>query len=394
MSKRVIVHMDLDSFFVSVERLKDPSLIGKPVIVGGKDGRGVVSSCSYEARKFGVHSAMPIQKAMRLCPDASVVSSMNGGDYSHYSSLVTEIIRQEVPLYQKSSIDEFYIDLSGLDEYYDSYELATHIRTRITKEIGLPISFGYASSKTVAKIATGEAKPDGQLKIEHGSEKEFLAPLSIKEIPMAGKKTREALNALGILFIKDIQNKDQSFFETRFGKQGVLLWNKANGICNSKVVPFYQRKSISTERTFQVDTQNVVMLEAVIVSMAEKLGHLLRKEETLAGCVAIKIRYKDFQTQSQQLTIQSTNIDQQLIDYAKQLFDQLYQSQRKVRLIGIRCSHLKQGGAQINLFDNSENQEKLYGAIDTIKSKYGLNSIKRASGIKYKNHKFNPFGKE
>ena len=391
--KRAIVHMDLDSFFVSVERIKDESLYNKPVLIGGKEGRGVVASCSYEARKFGVHSAMPMVRALELCPKAIVIPP-NGSDYSHFSGLVTEIIRSEVPLFQKSSIDEFYIDLTGMDEYHDSYELASHLRKKILEETGLPISFGYASSKTVAKIATGEAKPNGQLKIEHGKEKAFLSTLSIDKIPMAGKKTREVLYSLGIHYIKDIQEKDITFFEIRFGKQGIALWNKANGICNAQVIPFHKRKSISTERTFNIDIKDTKKLNSLIISMTEKLGFMLRRENTLTSCVAIKIRYENFETQSQQISVSQTSNDQQLIKYALDLFSKLYQTHRKVRLIGVRFSQLIDGGSQMNLFEDTEEQKQLYKAIDKIKSRYGLNSINRASGMKFKNSNFNPFGKE
>src|ERR1041385_5904210 len=183
MSNRAIVHMDLDSFFVSVERKLDPSLIGKPVLVGGSSDRGVVASCSYEARKFGVHSAMPMKVAKRLCPQAIVVRGSHE-QYSKYSSEVTDIIRESVPAYEKTSIDEFYIDLSGTDRFFGCYRLATELRRRIIRETGLPISFALSSNKTVSKIGTGEAKPNGQIEIPHGSERSFLAPLSVQKIPM------------------------------------------------------------------------------------------------------------------------------------------------------------------------------------------------------------------
>src|ERR1700761_9644269 len=247
--ERKIVHIDLDSFFVSVERKFNPSLIGKPVIIGGSADRGVVASCSYEARKFGVHSAMPTRQALKLCPDAILIRGTHGR-YAEASKEVTQIIHDSVPLYQKTSVDEFYIDYTGMDRYYDCYQKVSNLLQKIMKEPGLPISFGMASCKTIAKMATNQAKPNGQLLIPHGKEKEFLAPLSIRKVPMLGEKTCQRLYQFGIEKIGDLQKCDPRFLETVFGKAGRYIWEKANGIDDSIIVPHGDRKSISTENTF------------------------------------------------------------------------------------------------------------------------------------------------
>jgi DNA polymerase-4 len=194
--ERTVVHMDLDSFFVSVSRLQNSALIGKPVLVGGSSDRGVVASCSYEARQFGIHSAMPMKLARRLCPEALIIRG-DYESYSNYSSIITEMIGEQVPVYEKSSIDEFYLDLSGMDKFFGCYKWATELRQKIQKETGLPISFGLSVNKTVSKVATGEAKPNGQMQINFGNEKQFLSPLSVSKIPMVGEKTAHLLRSMG-----------------------------------------------------------------------------------------------------------------------------------------------------------------------------------------------------
>ena len=266
---RSIVHMDLDSFFVSVSCLEHPKLKGKPVLIGGTSDRGVVASCSYEARAFGVHSAMPMKLARRLCPDAIIVR----GDYerySYFSEMVTDIIRENVPVYEKSSIDEFYIDLSGMDRYFGCYKWATELRQKITKETGLPISFGMSQNKTVSKIATGEAKPNGQQQIDYGNEKTFLAPLPVRKIPMVGEKTSEILRTMGVEKIETVQKMPVELMERVLGDNGIMIWKKANGIDNTPVEPYNERKSLSTEETFDQDTIDVNYLKSLIVAMTEK----------------------------------------------------------------------------------------------------------------------------
>ncbi|HET8829626.1 MAG TPA: DNA polymerase IV, partial [Pelobium sp.] len=254
--QKQIVHIDLDSFFVSVECRKNPDLLTKPVAIGSTSGRGVVSSCSYEARKFGVHSAMPCRQAQKLCPELIFVSS-DFSAYSDASKEVTQIIAEAVPLFEKSSIDEFYIDLTGMDKFFGTLKYANELRERIIKETGLPISFGLAKNKTVAKIATGFAKPNGFKHVEYGTEKAFLAPLNISKIPMIGKKTTEKLNQLGYFTIADLQKLPKSSLIAKFGKQGAVIYQKANALDESSITPYVDRKSISTEHTFGTDTHDV-----------------------------------------------------------------------------------------------------------------------------------------
>jgi DNA polymerase-4 len=321
--------MDLDSFFVSVERLLDPSLHGKPVLVGGSSERGVVASCSYEARAFGIHSAMPMRRAVEICPQAVIVKG-DHEKYGYYSGIVTDIISDNVPVFEKSSIDEFYVDMTGMDKFFGCYKLASEIRQKIMKETSLPISFALASNKTVAKIGTGQANPNGPMEIAPGTEKEFLAPLSIRKIPMLGKKSYEILSARGIEKISQMQNMSVDQVHQLLGDMGITLWNKANGICNSEVEPYSERKSISSECTFEADTYDVLHLKRVMVNMTEKLSFQLRTEEHLTGCASVKIRYSDFSTFSMQATIPYTCVDKILIEKIKQLFDKLYSKKKPV----------------------------------------------------------------
>ena len=387
---RQIVHIDLDSFFVSVERLVHPELLGKPVLVGGSSDRGVVASCSYEARKFGVHSAMPMRMARQLCPEAVIVKG-DTEQYSKYSEIISEIIGSEVPLYEKSSIDEFYIDLTGMDKFFGCYKLATELKKRIVKETNLPISFALSANKTVSKVGTGEAKPSGQKEIPLGTEKHFLAPLSIRKIPMVGDKTYHLLRNMGVAKISTLQEMPLELMQQVLGENGTVIWKKANGIDNTLVVPYSERKSISTERTFDKDTIDVKGLKGLLIGMTEKLAYQLRSEQKLTACVAVKIRYSDFNTYTMQARIAYTSLDHVLIEKVATLFDKLYQKRMLIRLIGVRFSHLVQGGHQYNLFEESVEQIQLYEAMDKIRNRYGKTAINRADGMDFKSYGFNSF---
>lgn len=391
---RNIVHIDLDSFFVSVERLINPKLKGKPVLVGGTSDRGVVASCSYEARTFGIHSAMPMKQAKQLCPDAIVVRG-DSGEYSKYSNIITDIIKETVPLYEKTSIDEFYMDLTGMDKFFGCYKLATELRQRIISETNLPISFAMSANKTVSKVGTGEAKPNGQKHILQGTEKEFLAPLSIKKIPMVGDKTYQLLRGMGVMWIRTLQEMPLELMQQVLGDNGTVIWRKAQGIDNSPVEPYSERKSISTERTFEQDTIDVKMLRGLLIGMTEKLAFQLRSEQKLTACVTVKIRYSDFNTYTMQARIPYTSMDHILIEKVKELFDKLYQKRMLIRLVGIRFSHLVHGGHQYNLFDQTPEQVQLYLAMDKIRKRFGDDAVARAVGTSFKMSHFNPFsGKE
>ncbi len=388
--ERNIVHIDLDTFFVSVERLVNPKLIGKPVLVGGTSDRGVVASCSYEARTFGIHSAMPMKMARQLCPEAIIVKG-DTGEYSKYSNIITDIIGAEVPLYEKSSIDEFYIDLTGMDRFFGSYKIATELRKKITRETNLPISFALSSNKTVSKVGTGEAKPNGQKEIPFGTEKDFLAPLSIRKIPMVGDKTYQLLRGMGVAKIHTLQEMPIELMQQVLGDNGTVIWRKANGIDNTPVVPYSERKSISAERTFDKDTIDVKALKGIMTGMTEKLTYQLRSEQKLTACVTVKIRYSDFNTYTMQARIPYTSLDHVLIQKVSELFDKLYQKRMLIRLIGVRLSHLVHGGHQYNLFEETLEQIQLYQAMDKIRKRYGKNAVNRAVGMDFRLHDFNPF---
>ncbi|PSL28658.1 DNA polymerase IV [Dyadobacter jiangsuensis] len=369
---RAILHFDLDTFFVSVERKQDSRLENKPILVGGTGDRGVVAACSYETRQFGVHSGMPMKMARMLCPEATVIRG-NGEAYSKQSKEVSEIISQNVPVFEKASIDEFYADLSGMDKYHSCYGMASELRQRIIRETGLPISFGLATNKLVSKVATGEAKPNNQLKVDAGQEKPFLAPMEVQKIPMVGEKMNQTLNNLGIRYVKTIQEMPMEIMGQVLGKNGVSLWNRANGLDNSPIVPFHERKSISSERTFGKDTGDVRKMREMVRAMAETLAYQLRTGEKLTSCVSVKIRYSDFNTFSRQLKIAYTSADHVLIPHIERLFDQLYNRRMMVRLVGVSFSDLVTGNYQINLFDDTEERLNLYQAMDYIKTKYAYN---------------------
>ncbi len=392
-AKRCIVHIDLDSFFVSVERKFNPALIGMPVLIGGSADRGVVASCSYEARKFGIHSAMPMKQAMKLCPHATIIRGSHG-KYSEASREVTQIIHDSVPLYQKTSVDEFYIDMTGMDRFHDCYQLATNLRQRIIRETGLPISFGMASGKTVAKMATNAAKPNGQLLIEHGKEKEFMAPLSIRKIPMLGEKTCQKLYQFGIEKIGDLQKVELRFLETVFGKHGRYIWERANGIDEGEIVPHSDRKSISTENTFHTNVADPKILETTLVSMTEELASKLRRENKVASCLAIKVRYANFETHTVQEKIALTAAEHILIPGIKNLLKKAWDGHRPIRLIGVKLSNLCPGSYQINLFEDNEERIKLYQAMDKINFKFGDKTVCRAAGMAIGTRNFNPFLKD
>lgn len=388
---RLIMHMDLDTFFVSCERLLDSRLNDKPVLIGGTTDRGVVAACSYEARKFGVHSAMPMKLARELCPEAIIIRG-NTGNYTTKSNEVTEIIKERVPLYEKTSIDEFYADLSGMDRFYSSLKLAEEIRDKIVDDTGLPISFGLSENKTVSKIATNEAKPSNQLKVDYGQEKPFLAPLSVRKIPMVGDKTHQTLLQLGIRKIHTVQKMPIELLQTVLGKNGRMIWSKANGIDRSPVIPYSERKSISTERTFDRDTTSITKLKAILLAMAENLAFQLRRGQKLTSCITVKIRYSDFNTYTLQSSIPYTSADHILIKKVLELFEKAYDKRLLVRLIGVRYSRLVGGSYQINLFDDAESTISLYQAMDKIRDKYGDRVVMRAAGIEAKTiSRFNPF---
>lgn len=389
---RQIIHLDLDTFFVSCERLLDRKLQKLPVLIGGTSDRGVVASCSYETRAYGVHSGMPMRMARLLCPEAVVIRG-NSGVYSKFSDMVTDIIRESSPVFEKSSIDEFYIDATGMDRFFGCYKWAQELRERIIDETHLPISFALSINKTVSKVGTSESKPNGYTNIPDGFERSYLAPLSVKKIPMVGTQTYHLLRSMGIEKVKTVQEMPVELMESIMGKNGISLWKKAQGVDNSPVEPWNERKSISSERTFDQDSTDIAKMKSILVAMAESLAYQLRSENKLTSCVTIKIRYSDFQTYSKQCMIPYTSLDRTLINTTLNLFDSLYQRRVLIRLIGVRFSHLVGGSYQIRLFEDSEKLVRLYQSMDSIRNRFGQQAVKRAvtMGVKAIVHSHNPF---
>lgn len=374
---RNIVHLDLDTFFVSVERLINTKLVRKPVIIGGTSDRGVVASCSYEARQYGVHSAMPMKMARHLCNDAIIVH----GDmdlYSRYSHEVTDIIAERTPLYEKASIDEFYLDLTGMDRFFGCMKWSHELRETIIKNTGLPISFGLSVNKTVSKIAAGEAKPNGEKEVSKEFVKPFLHPLPINKVPMIGEKTYHLLRSMGIATIGTLSMIPKEMMERVLGKSGSVIWDKANGVDTSPIKPYSERKSVGTERTFDKDSIDIIHIKELLVGMVEKICYELRRNQRLTSCVTVKIRYSNFDTHTLQRRVPYTSFDHQLIPVAKELFDRLYQRRMLIRLVGVKFSHLVQGVQQLNMFEDTPESVNLYKAVDMLRNRYGKYAVTRA----------------
>ncbi len=369
--------MDMDTFFVSVERLQNSGLNGKPVIIGGVSDRGVVAGCSYEARAYGVHSAMPMKLAYHLCKDAIVIR----GDmelYSKYSHLVTEIIADSAPVYEKSSIDEHYIDITGMDRFFGCQKWAHELRQKIIRETGLPVSCGLSANKTVSKIAAGEAKPNGEKQVEAPFIKPFLSPLPIRKMPMIGPQTSNLLRSMGVFTIGTLSMVPPEMIEKVLGKNGMEMWKRANGIDTSPVIQYSEKKSLSTERTFEKDSTDSIRTKNILSGMTEELAYELRCKHRLTSCITVKIRYSNFDTHSLQRRIPYTSFDHQIIPVVKELFDRLYQRRMLIRLVGVKFSHLVQGVRQLNMFEDTPAMTNLYLTVDRIRKKFGANAVRIA----------------
>jgi DNA polymerase-4 len=373
---RSILHLDLDAFFVAVEQLRNDSLRGKPLLIGGSSNRGVVASCSYEARAFGIRSAMPMRQALQLCPDALVMR----GDmetYSKHSALVRSVIEDQAPLYEQASIDEFYLDLSGMDKYIGCWKWSTELRQLIIKETGLPLSLGLSVNKTVSKVGTSEAKPNGTKLIQAGTEKNFLAPLSVGKIPSIGRETERRLSLMGVRTCQVLSEVPPRLLQREFGKHGLIMWKKANGEDDSPVVPYREQDSISTERTFHTDTIDMRFLHDEIRKQTAQLAYQLRTLGKLTACVTVKLRYADFNTFTKQARISYTAQDGSLVEHTVGLFDRLYERRQAIRLVGVRFSELVQGSSQLNLFDDTEKESRLLEAMDKIRDRFGKGAVGR-----------------
>lgn len=383
MFDRAILHLDLDAFFVSVELLRHPELRGKPLIIGGSSDRGVVSSCSYEARRFGVRSAMPVKAALRLCPEAAVLR----GDmeaYAKHSKIVTRLIADTAPLFEKASIDEFYVDLTGMDKYFGCWKWAQELRARIIRETGLPLTMALSVNKTVSKIGAGEAKPNGELLIPAGTERAFLAPLAVGKMPSIGKETERKLAQLGIRTIGQLAAMPPAMLEHDLGKHGLYIWKRANGEDDSPVTPFHEQKSISTERTFHTDIGDAQQLRDRLTYLVTRLAYELRQDKKLSACVTVKVRYPDFSTFTRQRKVPLTANDSILMKAAQEIFAQLYDPRRPLRLLGVRFSDLVAGNEQANLFDNTARESDLLRQLDNIRTRFGAGAVVRGVNVKKK----------
>ena len=378
---RQIAHFDLDAFLYPSNASGTPASKGKPILVGGSGDRGVVAACSYEARRFGIHSAMPMALARRLCPEAIVIRG-DMESYGNYSRLVTGIMQDTVPLFEKASIDEFYIDLSGMDKFLGCSLFARELKKKVLKESGLVVSYGLASNKLISKVATDEVKPDGQLEIAFGQERTFLAPLPIGKLPGIGKETAYKLIRRGVETIRTLSEIPIEMLETMLGVTGIELWRKANGLDDSPVIPYREQKSVSTERTFETDTTNLGFLHAELVRMTESVAFELRQQDRLTGCITVKLRYSNFDTVARQKTIDFTNADHLLLPVVQSLFEKLYDRRLLIRLVGVRLTRLVPGNYQIKLYEDTQEAIRLYQSIDSIKRRYGDKAILRAVGTK------------
>lgn len=383
---RQIVHMDLDAFYVNCTLLKMPELAGRPLIIGGISNRGVVTSASYEARKYGIQAAMPTRVALQRCPDAVVIK----GDFdlfTQYSNIVNDIISERVPVHERASIDEFYMDMSGMDRFFGSLQFTKELVHRVQKETGLPMSFGLSVNKTIAKMCTNYAKPRGRLQISLNEVQPFIDPQSIRNLPSLGDVTYKLLRRIRIKIIQTLRQVPSDSMQELLGKDGLRLWEKANGIDNTPVIPCTNKKSISTEKTFDKDSQDLKELKALLLAMVEKVAFQLREGNLMCSTITVRIRYTNWDTETMQKKIAFTSSDEVLIPCAYELFEKLYQRRMLLRLIGVKLSGLVRGNQQIDLFQDNIKMIRLYQAMDRMKHRFknpGL--IRRAIGFSMFDH--------
>lgn len=383
---RQIVHMDLDAFYVNCTLLKMPELAGRPLIIGGISNRGVVTSASYEARKYGIQAAMPTRVALQRCPDAVVIK----GDFdlfTQYSNIVNDIISERVPVHERASIDEFYMDMSGMDRFFGSLQFTNELVHRVQKETGLPMSFGLSVNKTIAKMCTNYAKPRGRLQISLNEVQSFIDPQSIRNLPSLGDVTYKLLRRIRIKIIQTLRQVPSDSMQELLGKDGLRLWEKANGIDNTPVIPCTNKKSISTEKTFDKDSQDLKELKALLLAMVEKVAFQLREGNLMCSTITVRIRYTNWDTETMQKKIAFTSSDEVLIPCAYELFEKLYQRRMLLRLIGVKLSGLVRGNQQIDLFQDNIKMIRLYQAMDRMKHRFknpGL--IRRAIGFSMFDH--------
>jgi len=379
---RAILHLDLDAFFVAVERLDNPALNGQPVIVGGRpEARGVVSSASYESRAFGVHSAMPTAQALRLCPEVILVSG-HRGRYVELSRRVMAILGDYTPLLEPISIDEAFLDVSGTEAHYGPPgTLAAAIQDRIDRELRLSASLGAASNKLVAKIASDHRKPHGITVVPSGEEAAFLAPLAIRRLWGVGEVTGRELTRLGIRSIGDLAQIPLDELKARFGAHGAGLWRAAHGLDESPVTPEHEAKSLSREETYNEDISNPSILRRELLRLSDAVASRLRRHNFQARTITLKLRYQDFTTLTRQATLREpTDAGPTIYAQALALFEAAWDRRLPVRLLGVSAAGLSQPARQLRLFEQEgQRQAQLDAALDRIRARYGEDAIQRAS---------------
>ncbi|MCX7013039.1 MAG: DNA polymerase IV, partial [Candidatus Sumerlaeota bacterium] len=376
--QRWVLHLDLDAFFVEVERRLDPSLVGRPVIVGGPaEGRGVVASVSYEARAFGVHSAMPTAQARRLCPQAIFVAGHYEA-YEEYSRRVYGKCLRYTPLAQMASIDEAYLELTGTERLHGSpIDAADRLRGEIAEEIGLPATCGLASNRLVAKVASDTAKPAGRLCVPHGAERGFLASLPLRALPGLGPKSCERLSRYGLKTLGEAAALGETTFVRLFGEEGRWLWRRCIGWDDSPVRPRSRPKSISRDQTFASDLCDLGRLSEALSYLAEKVAAALRDENAAARTLTLKIRYADFKTVTRAVTLTApTRDDRAIFAVARASLLAAYNRRVRLRLLGVAATNLSIGGWQVDLFeaDRAQALERLYAGVDRIRGRDGFRS--------------------
>jgi DNA polymerase-4 len=376
-----IIHLDMDCFFVAVEVLKNRKLKGMPVAIGGNSDRGAITSVSYEAQKFGVHGGMPTRMAKQLCPQLEIVKG-NMDEYSKYSHTVTEIIKERSPVVEKAAIDEHYVDMTGMDKYFGTMKFARELRSKVISETGLPVSFGLSVNKTVSKIVTNEHRPNGEGQVMLPQVQEFLNPLSVRKIPGVGDATYIRLSEMGVRQIYTLVQIPPEMMFRIMGQNGITLWQKANGIDNTPVVPYRENKSVSDQRNFMTESIDVERIKALIATMVTELAYELRKQRKLTACIIVTIRYANFETVTRQARIAYTSLDFFLIQKAKELFDKAYDRRMLLRLVGIGFSHLVGGFEQIDLYNTAAEKYSLYQAMDKIRNRFGSKAVFLASATK------------
>jgi DNA polymerase-4 len=382
---RQILHLDLDAFFVSVERILDPRLRDRPVIVGGDPrGRGVVASASYEARRYGVRSAMPLARAQTLCPGAVFVRSRHGR-YLEFSREVHGILKTYAPVVEAASIDEFYLEMTGCERLHGNlFAAAGRIKRQIHKRLELPSSIGLGTNKLIAKIATNLCKPDGLLWVFPGEEASLLAPLPVGHLPGIGRRTRDRLQELGVRTIGDLSRFPPALLSAVFGAWGRQMSERARGLCLSPVAESWAPKSISRETTFETDTVDPRILEATLCRLVERAGHALRRQEMTAATVGLKLRYADFQTLSRSRTIPASDDDVTLFRAARALLEKAFTRRVRIRLLGVKLSSLAARDPQGALFDRQEHlrRARLLRSADRVREKFGADALHLATALR------------